>query len=148
MAAQDDGDADHERTLPASVPTLRCTGIPATAERLAPLRRQLGAWAAAAGASDDLANALILAVDEAMSNVVCHAYDETRPGTFDLYASHDPVRNTIHVAVSDHGRWHGSRPDPRSLRGRGLGLIRALAHEATIERTANGTVVRMTWLLA
>ena len=146
MARQEDDTAGHERALPAQVAPLLWTDIPATADRLHALRRRLGNWAVDAGATEDLAESLILAVDEAMSNAVNHAYEAQPAGTFDLHATHDPDHNAIRVTVRDHGRWQ--EVDPGSLGGRGLVLIRALAHEATIERTANGTAVRMTWLLA
>ena len=148
MAGQEDDTARRERALPAQVAPLLRTGVPATADRLHVLRRQLGTWAAATGVTGELAESLILAVDEAVSNVVSHAYEAARTGTFDLHATHDPVRNAIHVTVRDHGRWQEIDPDPSSMGGRGLFLIRALANEATIERTAHGTAVRMTWLLA
>jgi anti-sigma regulatory factor (Ser/Thr protein kinase) len=96
---------------------------------------------------DEQADALILAVDEALSNAVGHAYDPDHPGTLDLHASHDPDANMIHVTVCDRGRWQAEDPDPGPLHGRGLILIRALATEVTFEQTPTGTTVRMTWRL-
>jgi len=130
----------------APVPDLRCHDVPATPDQLLPLRHRLGTWAAAAGLTSDHIDAVILAGDEAMSNVVCHAYPEGG-GTFDLIASNRPDLGTIHVTVRDHGRWQPEPVDPGLLHGRGLVLIRALAHHVTFDRSDAGTTVHMTWLL-
>ena len=143
MAAQEE-----DSVLGDRVAALDHTGIPAIADRLLPLRRQLAVWAAATGMAADQIDAMILAADEAMSNAVSHAYDGDSPGTFDVHATHDADRNEIHVTIRDHGRWQPADPDPGPLHGRGLLLIRALADEATVDHTATGTVVRMTWRLA
>ena len=131
----------------APVPDLRCLDVPATPDQLLPLRHRLGTWAAAAGLTSDHIDAVILAGDEAMSNVVCHAYPEDDPGTFDLIASYRPDLGTVHVTVRDRGAWRPEPADPGPLHGRGLVLIRALAQHATFERSADGTTVHMTWLL-
>ena len=148
MAAQEDGADLGERARSPRVTVLHRTDVPATADQLYRLRLELSSWATAVGVVGDLADAVILAADEAMSNAVSHAYDGTSPGTFDLHATLDAERAAIHVTVTDRGRWQEADPDPGPLHGRGLILIRTLAHEATFDQTATGTTVRMTWLLA
>lgn len=145
MTAQEDGACFGERAVP--VTALRRADVPATADRLHPLRQELAEWAAAVGVTTELTDALILAADEALSNAVSHAYEPDHPGTLDLDASYDPDHNTVHVTVRDRGRWQEADPEPGPLGGRGLILIRALAHEATFEQTSTGTTVRMTWRL-
>lgn len=152
----------------APVPDLRCLDVPATPDQLLPLRHRLGTWAAAAGLTSDHIDEVVLAGDEATSNVVCHAYPQGG-GTFDLIASYRPDLGTVHVTVRDRGHWRPEPADPGSqaakaeraslaqpakaeradleLHGRGLMLIRALAHHATFDRSGDGTTVHMTWLL-
>jgi len=134
----------------APVPDLRCLDVPAAPDQLLPLRHRLGTWAVAAGLTGDHIDEVILAGDEAMSNVVCHAYPHDRavPGTFDLLASYRPDLGTVHVTVRDRGRWRPEPADPGPLHGRGLVLIRALAHHVTFDRSGDGTTVHMTWLLS
>jgi anti-sigma regulatory factor (Ser/Thr protein kinase) len=126
------------------VADLRCEDVPATSEQLPPLRHALAEWATAIGLANEQVDAVTLAADEAMSNVVSHAYPEG-PGTLDLSAVHQAARGGVHVTVRDHGRWRPVPEDPGPLHGRGLLLIRALAHDVTIERGADGTTVRMNW---
>ena len=142
MAAQEE-----DSVLGDRVAALDHTGIPAIADRLLPLRRQLAVWAAATGMAADQIDAMILAADEAMSNAVSHAYHPDEPGTFDLRADHDPATNTVEITVRDHGRWQFPSIEPSPTRGRGLILIRALTHETMIDPAEDGTTVRMTWLL-
>lgn len=124
------------------------TDVPATGEPVPALRHQLTTWATTTGMTDDQIQDLVLAADEAMSNVVSHAYDQDAPGTFDVHATHHPEQKTVRVTVRDHGQWRSAVPGPGPQHGRGLNLIRALADEAVIERSPTGTTVRMTWLLA
>jgi anti-sigma regulatory factor (Ser/Thr protein kinase) len=124
---------------------LRCDGTPAVPDQLARLRQALADWAERAGMPADLVADLIVAVDEAMSNVVSHAYRDG-PGTFDLHAVHQADDGDIRITVRDHGRW---RPpvDQDPLHGRGLLLIKALAHGVTVARGPEGTTVSMVWSL-
>lgn len=144
MATQEDDAVLGNRPVAA----LHCIDVPATGDRLSPLRQRLSAWAAAVGMSGDRIDAVILATDEAVSNVVSHAYTLARPGTFDLHATHHPDQHQVRVTVHDHGHWQPAERDPGPLHGRGLVLIRALADEAAIEPSAAGTTVRMGWQVA
>jgi anti-sigma regulatory factor (Ser/Thr protein kinase) len=148
MTAQEDGSGLGERARLLQAGALHHTDVPATADWLFPLRLELRAWAASVGVVGDLASSVILAVDEAMSNVLGHAYAGTNPGTFDLHATVDADRNSIHVIVADRGRWQAEDSESGTLGGRGLILIRMLANETEIERVDTGTTVRMTWVLA
>lgn len=119
---------------------------PAVATRLPPIRRALTAWARDQGMSDDDAADLALASYEAMTNVVIHAYGASG-GDIDVLA----VRPDGHVTVTitDHGSWR-ARPNATSGReggGRGLAMIRLLAHAVDIVRGPQGTAVRMSWNL-
>ncbi|WP_410667964.1 ATP-binding protein [Amycolatopsis sp. cmx-4-68] len=130
-----DGSCDGE------VEDLHRRGLEATPHQLDGLRRQVGEWARRAGLAVGRVQDLVLAVYEAMANVVLHAY-EGHAGLLDLSARHHGHRLT--VAVADHGHW---RPGPVSglLHGRGLPLIRSLADEVSFSTTPEGTTVEMTW---
>lgn len=138
-------DDDEARGVAAQAPVadLRCDGVPATSDRLPRLRHALARWAEGTGLSGEQVDALTLAADEAMSNVVSHAYEQ-HPGTLDLRATHAPDSG-VTVVVRDRGRWRPVADDPGPLHGRGLLLIRALAQDVVIERGDDGTTVSMTW---
>lgn len=91
---------------------------------------------------------LVLAVNEALANAAEHAYAAgSGIGSMDVDAHYDAARDTLTVSVEDHGRWRATHPDtapPRS-RGRGIRLMRELAHDTTIDTTSEGTRVNMTW---
>lgn len=98
---------------------------------------------------------LLLAVSEALSNAAEFAYlgasGTSQRGTMDVRADYDVDSDTLAVTVSDYGSWRPSTAEPalternHQVRGRGIPLMRALADEATIDPTPNGTRVRLTW---
>jgi serine/threonine-protein kinase RsbW len=73
-----------------------------------------------------------LAVTEACTNVVRHAYEGS--GTIDLFIR--PRGEMIEVIVADEGRGLGPSPDTAGP-GLGLPLIAALTDELEIEQTAS-----------
>jgi len=146
MASEDDSARTARAFALARVPDLRCDDIPATPDRLQPMRHELAGWAATVGLTADQIDAVILAGDEAMSNVISHAYPH-HTGTFDLHAVHRPDLGTVRITVRDRGRWQPVRANPGPLHGRGLLLMRSLANEVKFDHAANGTTVQMTWLL-
>lgn len=89
---------------------------------------------------------LVLAVSEALANAAEFAYtDAPDLGTMDVSAAYDAASDTLAVTVNDHGQWR-QRASARELgRGRGIPLMRALADEASIEGTPQGTQVTLTW---
>lgn len=91
---------------------------------------------------------LVLAVNEALANAAEHAYAaDPGLGCMDVDAHYDAAHDTLTVSVEDHGHWRATTPAtarPRT-RGRGLRLMRELAHDITINTTAAGTRVAMTW---
>ena len=57
-----------------------------------------------------------------------------------LQVHYDAREGLLLVKVSDHGTWrHVDPADQPNTRGRGIPLMRALADDTTISRTANGT---------
>lgn len=79
----------------------------------------------------------ILAVGEAAGNAIEHAY-RGRSGSIRVRASVSGRR--LIVEVRDRGRWR-LEGDPE--RGRGLGIMRALVDDVSIESSRGGTNVRL-----
>jgi anti-sigma regulatory factor (Ser/Thr protein kinase) len=126
----------------AAVTRLECAEITGDAAQLADVRSRLRKWAIAVGMRSEDADDLELASYEALANAAEHAYPAGRPRVgLKAVAT---FGGGVLVTVRDHGHW---RPPPTDsgFRGRGLGMIRALAHRSEIERTDTGTVVHMQW---
>ncbi|PPK65403.1 SpoIIE family protein phosphatase [Actinokineospora auranticolor] len=119
-------------------PPLTYQGLPANPAELPALRVSVDSWAVAAGLSQELRNDLHLALGEAAANAVEHAYPDGG-GDFDVDLAHTG-EGAVEVRVRDRGRW---RPEPEVTghRGRGLGLIRALADSVAYDQTDDGTTV-------
>ena len=85
-------------------------------------------------------NALLLAVGEACSNSIEHAYRGRDPGKVQVEIDEIPDR-TFSVTVRDFGHYRSaaqSSPD----RGRGTSLMRELTTDFSRESTPTGTTVR------
>ncbi|RKT56552.1 ATP-binding protein [Saccharothrix australiensis] len=115
--------------------------IPADAARLSLVRTQLDRWLVAAGVPEDDRYDLIIAVNEAVSNAVEHAYADDAPGPVRVEADARPD-GSVRVVVSDEGRWRVP-PVELSDRGRGLLLMRENVDEVLVERAADGTRVTL-----
>jgi anti-sigma regulatory factor (Ser/Thr protein kinase) len=108
------------------------------------LRRRARAWLRDAGVDEDVAEAVLLAAGEAVSNAVEHAYPPDAEGVVELTMAAGPGPTGVQVSVVDGGRWRPA-PSDAGFRGRGLAMIRALADRAEITTGVHGTSVRMTW---
>jgi serine/threonine-protein kinase RsbW len=103
--------------------------LPARAENVVVVRHVVGALAESLRFPPKLVEDIRLAVTEACTNVVRHAYIGTE-GPLDVSIA--PHADGLTVVVSDHGR--GLQPNPASDGpGLGLPLIAALAHALDIE---------------
>jgi serine/threonine-protein kinase RsbW len=112
----------------------------AVARTVPVLRRALAKLAANAGAVDEQVDAVRLAVSEAVTNVVLHAYRGS-PGP--VHVSADLAGSELWVLVADDGC--GLRPgaDSPGL-GMGLALIAELTDDfAIVSRSSGGVEVRM-----
>jgi anti-sigma regulatory factor (Ser/Thr protein kinase) len=120
---------------PAARLELRLDAEPKSAARV---RRELAPFVDEhfPGASDDVA----LAVSEAVSNVILHAYRDGTPGTVRVVAC---ARATeLVVVVRDYGC--GMRPHPESPgAGLGLSIIGAAASNMDVERPDEGGGTRI-----
>jgi anti-sigma regulatory factor (Ser/Thr protein kinase) len=119
-------------------------GVGGAVEQLAPLRESVRSWARGAGMPVDDDDDLALATYEALVNAAEHAY-ESRAWTVDLVAARTCDARIV-VSVRDRGQWRPTPSDP-GFRGRGLTLMRGLAHEVDIRTGQDGTTVLMVWSL-
>jgi anti-anti-sigma factor len=124
------------RLVPAPTGDLQLQ-LPAEPQALTILRRSVDQWATLSGASDEEARDLVLAVGEAVTNVIQHAYTSTG-GHVEVEAS---IRQGLaQIVVRDSGRWRPSRPDEG---GRGLLLMQRLVEKVDVVSDAGGTEVRL-----
>ena len=114
----------------------------ATALAIPAIRRAVRRWVVEVGLDEDTAESVLLAVDEAVTNAVEHAFP-TGPGTVWVLLRRLPDGEVM-VVVADDGVWRPVPEEP-GYRGRGLQLVHALADHAEITGTARGTTVGMTW---
>jgi serine/threonine-protein kinase RsbW len=121
-------------------------GIPGEGAQLAHVRRELTVWASTVGLTVSDIDGLLLASYEALANAAEHAYSGDGPRVVDLVASKQND-GYVDVIVRDYGCWRPEPADP-GFRGRGLLMIRNLAHDAEIRKEPDGTTVRMRWQLA
>lgn len=124
---------------------------PADPGECARIREDLRAWLDASGVPADVAHGVVLAVSEAIDNVVTHAYPAdvvaSRPATVDLTMCLDDTE--VVVTVADHGHW----TEPRSTdlehdasgrparHGRGIILMNTHVDEVAIHHDRDGTSV-------
>ena len=109
--------------------------LPARSENVAVIRHVLGALSEALRLPPDVIEDLRLAVTEACTNVVRHAYDGDEPGPIDVVVH--PEGERLDVIVSDRGRGMGPSPDVDGP-GLGLPLIAALADSVEIQEAPIG----------
>jgi serine/threonine-protein kinase RsbW len=131
------GDQEHE------TPDFELT-LPARAENVAVVRHAFGGLGEALDVPDHALADVKLAVTEACTNVVVHAYGEDE-GPMAVSAALRDGRLT--VVVADEGRGIVPRPDSPGL-GLGLPLIATLAESLELGTgDADETEVRMTFVL-
>jgi serine/threonine-protein kinase RsbW len=103
-------------------------------------RRSVSEFAAAVGADRHQVDAVRLAVSEAMTNAVLHAYN-AEPGN--VYVTAAVVPGEFWVLIADEGRGLEPRTDRPGL-GLGLALIAQVSDElAIVPRAGGGLEVRM-----
>jgi PAS domain S-box-containing protein len=110
----------------------------ATADKLADIRRRLTSWLRAADVPDELTADIVLAVNEACTNSVEHAYRGHSVGTMLLEV--EAIEGEVHARVGDWGSWKEPAVNPGSG-GRGLILIRAISDSVELDCTPAGTTI-------
>jgi serine/threonine-protein kinase RsbW/stage II sporulation protein AB (anti-sigma F factor) len=121
--------------------------VSAQAENIAPLRRAVVAYAGSNGASELQREDIALAVSEALSNAVLHAYvGRDSPGDVGVDAWVD--EHALTVVVCDDGVGMLPRPDSPGL-GLGLSVIARMTEHLEVESPAArpGMLLRMTFAI-
>ena len=124
---------------------------PAEAGECPRIRDDVRKWMDASGVADEVSHGVILAVSEAIDNVVAHAYPAgsvaSGPATIDLTMYLDA--GEVVVTVADNGRW--AEPSSTDLEhdvsgrpathGRGIILMNTHVDELAIHHDRQGTSV-------
>jgi serine/threonine-protein kinase RsbW len=116
-----------------------------SASRLAALRSRVSDWAYELGLPTEEREDIVMAVDEAVSNVVRHAFP-AKPGMVTLFAARDKLAHAVHVTVSDRGTWR-TVLDDSGVQRLGLRMMDQLADVFDVHHDDEGTTVVMRWSL-
>ncbi|MBA3327672.1 MAG: ATP-binding protein [Solirubrobacterales bacterium] len=119
---------------------------PARAPSVAAVRHAVTVVATQSGADEEALMRINLAVSEAVTNAVVHAYrDGARPGEVRVVAT--PADGALEVSVRDTGVGMSPRPDSPGL-GRGVGLMHHAAQRCEVRlRPEGGTEVALSFAL-
>lgn len=133
---------DEPQTWPPAAFHLALAADPAA---LSLIRERLRDWLKAHQWPDAELEDLVLAVSEAASNVVDHAYPSGARGNIEIDGRVTVVpggTRMTELTVRDRGRW---RPVPKRQgnRQRGIPLMRAMVADLVIDGTDRGTSVQM-----
>jgi anti-sigma regulatory factor (Ser/Thr protein kinase) len=141
-------DAFLKQPVRAGAPVSRdaCLQVPAMSVEVARIRHAVLEFAKNHGIASALLDDIALAVSEACSNVVMHAYrDATTAGL--LSVEMHRLRDELVVVVSDRGSGIAPRADSPGI-GMGLALIARLAHRFEIATTGSGATLTMRFAAA
>jgi anti-sigma regulatory factor (Ser/Thr protein kinase) len=120
--------------------------LPARAANIAVVRHAFGALGEAFAVDEEILSNIRLAVTEACTNVVVHAYPNEHEGLLEVAATLQADK--LEVVVRDEGPGIGPRPGSPGL-GLGLPLIVSLTESVQLGRDEDErTEVRMTFPLS
>lgn len=109
--------------------------LPARAENIAIVRHAFGALGEVRSVSEQRLSDIRLAVTEACTNVVVHAYTDDEDGPLEVEAR--LAGDDLTVVVRDRGKGIAPRPDSPGL-GLGLPLIASLADSVKLGHDGDG----------
>ena len=115
--------------------------FPAEAGELRKLRAAMRSWLHERKVGAAAQDALVLAVGEACSNAIEHAYQDSPPGEVSVDINEGPDR-ILEATVRDYGRFHlptEQNPD----RGHGSAIMRVVSSDFSRDSTPMGTTVRI-----
>lgn len=124
------------KTVPALIESLH-RRLPAVPNSLPSLRRILAQWLQQHEAGPEEQFEITVAVGEAATNAVEHAYG---PGDAVFEVDASLINGDVAISVRDFGAWRSPRG---AHHGRGQGIMRSLMDVVEIEPTRHGTEVRM-----
>lgn len=109
--------------------------VHASGEALSSIRRTVSEWLDSVSLTPERSFDLTLAVNEAASNVVAHAYEN---GSGTVQIDGDVVEGLVEIRIRDTGRW---RADGVTEGGRGYQMMQALVDSVEVSSTVSGTEV-------
>ncbi len=124
--------------LRLTAPTRLRRVLPARPEALRRLRVDVRAWADARGLAEPARAALLLALGEACTNAIEHAYAGGEVGDVEVELADGEAG--VRVMVRDRGGWREPRPSD-GRRGRGTGIMQAVAADFERRTGPDGTTV-------
>jgi len=110
--------------------------VAAVAPQLLEVRAEARRWMEAVDVPADLALDMLIALSEATTNAVLHAYPAGSPGRIRVLGRREALE--IELAVEDDGTWRDRSPHHD---GRGLAIIDAVSTTAEVVRGARGSRV-------
>ena len=118
--------------------------VDATPSAVPDLRRRAAEFVSGASGTDEVTQAVAMAVSETVTNAVVHAYDGQEPGPVRVSCDADDERFVVEVVDEGAGIW--LRRDSPGI-GHGLALVGALSHGLSINPGpgGRGTAVTMTF---
>jgi|SRR2546423_566922 anti-sigma regulatory factor (Ser/Thr protein kinase) len=121
--------------------------LPADPIVISVARQQVRRWLAGLSWPPGQLEDIVLAVSEAVTNAVKHAYLDQPPGMVEIRGGVEATpggQRRVTIIVRDHGRWRSAPPDDQH-RHRGIGLMRACMDTVTIGQPDDGRVG--TWVV-
>ena len=114
----------------------------ADVNHLAPSRSALRSWLGQAGLGPDQVQNVLIATGEAVANAIEHGHRDRPEGMVSLRAT--ALVDRLQVTVTDNGTWKTPRKVVTGVgRGRGIGLMRGLMEDFTIDYGDAGTTVHL-----
>jgi anti-sigma regulatory factor (Ser/Thr protein kinase) len=110
---------------------------PARPGVLAGIRQAIDHWLRGHSIDREVATEIMVAVNEACSNAIAHAYGPGR-GTFNVRL--ERAEGSVEATVVDQGHWRAPRGEDR---GRGLKIMRAAMDDVDVKTDRDGTEVVM-----
>jgi anti-sigma regulatory factor (Ser/Thr protein kinase) len=126
---------------------LLALNLPAEGRLVPAARKAIAGFLVAAGVGEDTVDDIVLALDEACSNVLQHAFPAGYPGSYELRADFRPEEVVIEVV--DHGLGFDAMnfrsAGMPELTGRGLEIMRRVMTSVEVEspRPGGGTRLRL-----
>jgi anti-sigma regulatory factor (Ser/Thr protein kinase) len=120
------------------------------ARALPEARHRLARWLASENWPEVAAEDIVLTVNEAVANVIDHAYLDDAPGIVQVRCTIEPLENAdnepsrrVQASITDQGAWTDERHtvDPRGFRGHGMAIMAACVEEVCLHRESTGTTV-------
>jgi serine/threonine-protein kinase RsbW len=141
----DDGPDEGGTAADVRAPSVFSRAYPAVPRSVAAVRSAVGDFAAQAGAPQSTVDGIKLAVSEAATNVIVHAYpDRSEPGLIHVEAAR--AGGELRISVADTGPGLRTGRESPGL-GLGLAIIGSLADKVELLQGGDGLHVLMRFAL-